>query len=274
MENWGRFDMTLTLTQIDHKGLCHGWGWTIEDEDALAERIARVALGQYRHVAKILAGAGVVGPSASADHAAAAIHLLTVNPGEDPWHRDGWIFQTISWIAAHQHGHGTATRPPHILKAHKGFDGMQLELSNDGKSIIAVIVFEDKATDNARSTIRDDVWPGIAALDAGERVTELTHEISAMLEAQQRIAPDLDVDTAIANILWKDARRYRVSITIGDTHLKENARARLFKGFDTKAPGDVRRRRADTIYVPELRKWMDAFAQRAIGHVKAISAHV
>ena len=60
--------MTLTLTQVDHENLCHGWAWTGEDEDALAERVARVALGQYRHVAKILAGADLAGPSASTDH--------------------------------------------------------------------------------------------------------------------------------------------------------------------------------------------------------------
>jgi hypothetical protein len=214
-------------------------------------------------------------PGASADHTAAAIKLLTVNPGEDPWHRDGWIFQTISWIAAHhQLGRGAVTRPPHILKAHKGFDGMQLELSEDGKSVTAVIVFEDKATDNARATIRKDVWPGISALEAGQRVTELTHETTAILEAQQRLDSEINVDVAIANILWKDARRYRVSITIGDTHVQQDARARLFKGFDETAPGDVRRRRAETFYIPELRKWMDAFAKRAVEHVKAMSAHV
>jgi hypothetical protein len=266
--------MTLTLTQTDHENLCHGWIWSIQDEEALAEQVARVALGQYRHVAKILAGASVTGPSASTDHVANAIKLLTVKSGDDPWHRDGWIFQTLSWIAAHQIGQKAVTRPPHILKAHKGFDGMQLELADDGKSVLAVIVFEDKATDNARSTIRDEVWPGIAALEAGERVTELTHETSAMLEAQQRLDPDLDLDAAITNILWKDVRRYRVSITIGETHLEEQARARLFKGFDEQAPGDVKRRRAETIYVPELRKWMNSFAERVISRVKVMSAHV
>jgi hypothetical protein len=266
--------MTLTLTQIDHQHLCHGWTWAITDEDALAERVARVALGQYRHVKKIISSGNIAGPSASADHAAAAIKMLSVQPGEDPWHRDGWIFQTISWIAAHQGGHGVATRPPHILKAHKGFDGMQLELSDDGRSVEAVIVFEDKATDSPRKTIREDVWPGIAALEAGERITELTHETTAMLEAQLRFNPDLNVDAAIANILWKEARRYRVSITVGDTYLKDNARARLFKGFDQHAPGEVKRRRAETIYVPALRKWMEAFAQRTINHVKSISADV
>jgi hypothetical protein len=266
--------MTLAISQTDHGDLCHGWSWVVEDEDKLAAQVARVALGQFRHVGKILAGVSAADPATTHDHAADAIDLLTVEAGEDPWHRDGWIFQTISWIAAHQQSHGVATRPPHIIKAHKGFDGLQLELSADGHSIAAVIIFEDKATDNARDTIRDDVWPSITRLESGKRVNQLTHEVSAALEAQKHFNPDLDVDAAISNILWKEARRYRVSITVSDTHASGEARGRLFKGFDEKAPGDVKRRRAETIHMPELRKWMQQFANRAIAQVKKISAHV
>lgn len=266
--------MILTLTQIDHGNLCHGWSWKIDDEDALAKRVAQVALGQYRHVARILSGDSPPEPGASVDQVASAIGLLSVAPGEDPWHRDGWIFQTISWIAALQQSQGAATRPPHILKAHKGFDGMQLELSDDGSSVKAVIIFEDKATANARRTIREEVWPGIAALEGGERASELTLETCAILEAQQRLNPKLDVDAALANILWKDARRYRVSVTVDKKHLDPSLRERLFKGFESKAPGDIKRRRAETIYLPHLRCWMEAFAQRAIAYLRAISVHV
>ena len=268
--------MSLTLTQIDHDDLCHGWACDQcgRIEDALAERVACIALGQYRHVARILDGANIRGPSASGDHAAAAIKLLTVEPGEDPWHRDGWMFQTISWIAAHQHRRGAVTRPPHILKAHKGFDGLQVVLSEDGKCVTAVVVFEDKATENPRDTIRDEVWPGIAALDAGERVTELTHETSAILEAQQRLDPELDVDAAIANILWKDARSYRV---------KHNDRRYPFRGHSACSPisglreEGARRHQASTrgydLFATTSR--LDgSIAQRAIQHVKAISGHV
>jgi hypothetical protein len=266
--------MTLTLSKIDHGELCHGWAWTVEDEDVLAERVARVALGQYRHVARILAGISVSERGASKDHVAAAIRSFTIGEGEDSWHRDGWIFQTISWIAAHQQAKGAVTRPPHIRKADKGFDGMQLELTGDGKCVTAVVIFEDKATINARDTIRKEVWPGIVALEAGERVTELTHETSAMLEAQRNRDSELDIDTAISNILWKDVRRYRVSITIGDTHLKDTDRERLFKGYDEIAPGAVERRRAETVYLPQLRNWMNAFAKRAIDYLKKQSDHV
>jgi hypothetical protein len=266
--------MTLTLAATDHGELCHGWSWTIEDQDVLAERVARLALGQYRHVALILAGATMAGPATTADHIAGATKFLTVEAGKDPWHRDGWLFQTISWIAAHQKAHGAITRPPHALKAHKGFDGMQLEIGDDGTTVVAVIVFEDKATSDAKGTIRNKVWPGIVSMEAGERLAELTHEASAMLETQQHLNPDLDIDTAVANILWQQARCYRVSITVDDIHADTDARAALFKNFDLKAPGEVKRRRAETIHIPELRIWMEAFAQRTIGLLHTLSIRV
>ena len=262
--------MTLTLIPIDHGELCHGWAWTIDDEDVLAERVARIVLGQYRHVMKILSGAGVPGPIANTEQANAAIKQLTLTTGADPWHRDGWLFQTISWIAAHQQPSASLTRMPHIRKADKGFDGLQLGLNAEGTTITAVVVFEDKATDNARDTIRDDVWPGIVALERGERLNELSQEVSGMLDAYAAADPGFDLDSAIANTLWQKVRHYRISITIGDTHNDEAARAGLFKGFDDSAPGAATRRRADTIYLPALRSWMEGFAGRVIGKIKAI----
>lgn len=263
--------MTLTLIPLDHGDLCHGWAWTIDDENVLAERVARIVLGQYRHVAKILTGVGVSGPIANAEQANAAIKQLTLAEGDDPWHRDGWLFQSISWIAANQQPSASLTRMPHIRKADKGFDGMQLELNEAGTAVIAVVVFEDKATDNARNTIRDDVWPGIVALETGERLNELSQEVSGMLDARAAADPKFDLDTAIANTIWHDARRYRVSITIGDTHNDSDARAKLFKGFDDSAPGASARRRADTIYLPAMRNWMANFAARVIVKIKAIA---
>jgi len=161
---------------------------------------------------------------------------------------------------------------PHIRKADKGFDGMQLELNRLGTVVTAVVIFEDKATGNARDTIRDDVWPGIVALEKGERLNELSQEVSGMLDARAATDTQFDLDTAIANTLWHDARRYRVSITIDDTHNDADARKRLFKGFDDSAPGAIARRRADTIYLPELREWMEGFAARVIVKIKAITS--
>ena len=36
----------------------------------------------------------------------------------------------------------------------------------------AIVIFEDKATDNARKMIKQKVWPDIVGLEAGGRVAE------------------------------------------------------------------------------------------------------
>ena len=263
--------MTLVLKQIDHDNLCHGWEWEVEDIDVLAERVARVVLGQYRHIAQILEGVAGAAPAGSAHHAADALKKLKVAKNGDPWHRDGWLFQIISWIAANQEKQGAALAPPHIFHAHKGFDGMQLEISDDGKSVTAVVIFEDKATDKARRTIKRDVWPDIEHLEAGGRIAELTHEASAILERQQHVHPDLDIDHAIDHILWQEARRYRVSVSIEDKHKSHDKRKKLFKHYDVSVDGDVVRRRAETMHFDDLRGWMANFSDLVAEKIKAIA---
>lgn len=261
--------MPLTLTPTNHHNLCHGWRWEIADETDLARKVAMVALGQYRHVARILAEIDKKQPPTRKDSAAAAIKRLTVADGADPWHRDGWVFQTISWIAVHLTEKGVVARAPHAIEAHKGFDGMQLRLDKNGKSVIAVVIFEDKATERPRETVRNEVWDGICALEKGERMPELVHEATTVLEAQQQNFPGLDVDEAIETILWEEVRHYRVSITTSRTHARDAARKRLFKGFDKVAPGEVKRRRADTMHFDDLRDWMDKFCKDTITQIEA-----
>jgi len=223
-------------------------------------------------VARILSSEGTSAAAVNQAAKADAIRLLTVGPGEEPWHRDGWLFQAISWVAAYSAG-GAAIRPPHLIKAHKGFDGLKLEL-NDAGAVTAVIIFEDKATDNPRKTIREEVWPGIEKLERGERTNELTQEISSLLEAQTKTIPELDVDAAIRQIVWSNVRRYRVAITVDSPHLTEMARTRLFKGYLKQAPGDIVRRGAETMLVPELRPWMQQFAQRVMANIAELPESV
>ena len=151
--------MAIVLTNFSDGTLCQGCAWTVADEVELAKRIALVALGQSRHVAKILSGISAIPPITTASTRAAAIKLLTVRPGAESWHRDGWLFQTMSWLAASQANPSALIRAPHMILAHKGFDGLQLELDAGTGAVSAAVIFEDKATDNPRETIRDEVWP-------------------------------------------------------------------------------------------------------------------
>ena len=106
-------------------------------------------------------------------------------------------------------------------------------------------------------------------LEQGERTNELCQEVSSLLEAQLKTFPNLDVDAAVQQIVWKETRRYRVAITVDKPHLTAKQRTRLFKDYDTYAPGDIARRGAETMCLPDLRPWMQTFADKVIAKIKA-----
>jgi hypothetical protein len=162
----GATAMPLTLTPVSHGALCHGSRWVIENENDLAAKVGLLALGQSRHVAAILTSIDKTQPATRADAAKGAIKLLTVPAGKPPYHRDGWVFQAISWIAAHREEAGAVVRAPHMIHAQKGFDGFQLKFDDTREAITAVIIFEDKATENPRGKISGDVWKGIRELES------------------------------------------------------------------------------------------------------------
>jgi hypothetical protein len=248
----------------------HGYTWEVMDEQLLAELIARVALGQARHVQHILSAIGSTQPIVIGDPWAAAIKMLTIAPDEDPWHRDGWMFQIMSWLSAHKAGPTSLINTPQMIFAQKGFDGIQLDFDSSG-SIIAVVIFEDKATDNPRETIRNEVWPEFEEYERGDDANVLVAEVTGLLEKRQNI----DVDDVVRRVIWKDARHFRVSITIGNTHTTDAGKGRLFKEYDKKIPGDVKRRRGETFYVNDLRPWMSTLASKVLAHIHSLkAAHV
>ncbi len=257
--------MPIQLTPMSHKSLVHGFKWQVQDETQLAELIARVALGQASHVAKILGG--VTGSQAPVFNGAvlSAIRMLTLAPGADPWHRDGWMFQVMSWLAARLAQPNALLNPPQMIQAQKGFDGIQLEF-DPLTGISAVVIFEDKATEKPRETIRDSVWPEFEAFERGDDTNVLTAELVALLERQ----PSVDADAIIRQVVWKDVRRFRVSITIGDSHASDAGHGRLFKGYDSKVPGDLRRRRGETFHIADLRSWMNGLAGHALHYLSNV----
>jgi hypothetical protein len=175
------------------------------------------------------------------------------------------MFQVMSWIAANRASPGGLISPPQMILAHKGFDGLLIELDTAAGLVAAAVIFEDKATENPRDRIREEVWPDFARLEAGERENVLTAEVTSLLRGRE----GLDVDKAIESIIWKRARHFRISITVGKAHGDEAGRKRLFKDYDLVATGAAKRRRGETFVIAELRAWMAQLADRAIGALEA-----
>lgn len=254
-------NLMITFTPIKNGKLWIGSDWTIEDEDELASLVARVALGQYEHVLNVLEKTNCVAYAPAPTALKGATKLLTAKNPEEPWHRDGWLFQVVSWIAANLHDPASLKTPPQIRHADKGFDGLHVCLDSTDENVVSVVICEEKASDAPRGKITSQVWPDFKSMDTGERDHELVAETSTLLKANGHIDPS----RAVHEILWKQTRAYRVSVTIGDNENSDSGRNALFSGYKKKVIGDdVERRRAETFYQRNMRAWMKRIADKAI----------
>ncbi len=256
----GTSEMVISFRSIKNGERWAGFDWSIDNEDELAELVASVALGQYRHVEHVLAETDFAEVVPVPTALEGARQLLSVPKCSEPYHRDGWLFQVIGWIAAHIQNEASLIAPPHMQHAEKGFDGLQVQIDHESQTVRKVVICEEKATINPRKTIRDQVWKEFSDLESGTRDNLLTAEVSTLLITR----PELDPDQAVKEVLWSQARAYRVAITVDNSHNDANGRKRLFKGYSTVVSGSVSRRCADTLYVAELRSWMERIAKKAL----------
>lgn len=255
--------MPITLTPFPAHPEYEGCEWTIPDADLLAQWIAWVAVGQSYHVANILHLAGI-GPLPTNDDAIKEGVKLLTQAGISPDHRDGWMFQIISWLAAHRRTPNALIAGPHMIHAEKGLDGLEIIL-DASKNVIGAVIFEDKATVNARSTVRDLVWPEFKEFEDGAAVSRMSQSAAGILAVAQHPNPS----QAVSKIVWKSSKRYRVSITTKKNTLA--SRNSLFKGYSTTIPGAVERRRGEIIAIKDLRPWMATLADLAIDHAKKMT---
>jgi hypothetical protein len=248
--------MPISLTAFDDGVLCHGYLWTVTDEGKLARILAHLVLGDHVHAANIVARM-TSRPLKTEDQLleSAATWIRTPPANQQlVYHRDGLIFQMISWIAAQKVLRaGSLVRAPHIVMAHKGFDGLIIE--RDDQAGGHVVICEDKATERPRTTIRTEVWPEFASIESNSKHRELQSEVSTLT---LQLNDSNERKKLIERIFWKEKKHYRVAVTIEVDHASPSGRQRLFRGYDLHVAGDPpRRRRAEALIQSNIRSWLD-----------------
>lgn len=253
--------MPISFTPISNHSEWTGSTWSVDDDDELVELIARVALGQHSLVSRILESTHCrrFVPVKSAIEGAKK--LLTVPAGKPPWHRDGWLFQVMSWIAASLRSHGGILQPPHMIHAHKGFDGLEIECDPTTGQIQALVISEDKATSRPRKMVRDEVLPEFRSISNGARDSELVAAVPMMLKGVQD--PEI-IDESIETIMWAEVRAFRIAITVKAKHNDTQGQKGLFKGYDKIGGDTCPKRQAETFEIEDLRHWMNEIAKRAL----------
>ena len=208
----------------------------------------------------------------------AKVKLTIQDDGKEPRtgyprsHRDGFIFEVISWIAARQdHGERALMKDPHVSATSQGLDGLMIELADDKSKVVMTTVFEDKCTENPRQTFRAKVIPAFLERHQNKRSAELVATASVLL----RMAGINDAAAAqlSAAVMDSTQRRYRAAFALTKVHDGEKERKKLFKGYDILAGISQNQRVGASLIVSgELREWFDAVASQAIEYLDELQA--
>ena len=264
----------LVIHTVSISKHCTGSRWTVANIDHLARIIAIVTMGQARHAACIIAE--LLPSKAAIGHAvlrADAKRRLSIAVGNDKqrevsrYHRDGLIFECISWAAAQQATGGKALiRDPHLSSTNQGLDGLMIEISESGSVITRATIFEDKCSEHPRTKFRDEIMPAFKAHHEDKRASDLLATAAALIA---RIGlSGTDAIKAAACVMDKKCRVYRGGLAVTRADDSAEKRRALFKDYEKlKGIGPDQRVGATLITSDDLRAWFQELADKAIEYI-------
>ena len=217
-----------------------GLNWEVADFQELAKIVAVIAVGQVVHAARILDQLEKNTPAISIPQLnEAACEQLTIKSGLNPEqekaaraHRDGFLFECISWIATRQGANDRIfQKDPHISATSQGLDGLVVELEPMKAQIKTVTICEDKCTDYPRNKFRDEVMPTFTE-HHGNQVRGRELLATAVDIIKSKFTNDTEALIAAQRVMELGRRRYRAALTVDATIVTPAKRAKLFKDYN------------------------------------------
>lgn len=235
---------------------CTHHEWAVVDLDRLIDTVTRLALGQHRHALSVLRTLNPNRPPPIASEAKEKLIGILTN-STDFENRDGWLFQLISWAVAAITDTNLVLDPPHSQPSQKGFDGFFVSLTDDRRSVQQVIFNEDKATDNPRNTITQEVFPDIREIESGRQDSEALSRITTLLLCAG--LNDDDLQATLESAHWTQSRSYRIAVATSRGSLPK--RIGLYHKFDETVDGDPSKRNGESFVCDNLRAWFEEFVE-------------
>ena len=253
-----------------------GLNWEVADFQELAKIVAVIAVGQVVHAARIL---DQLEPNALAlsiqQLNEAACEQLTIKSGMNQVqeiaaraHRDGFLFECISWIATRQGANDRIfQKDPHISATSQGLDGLVVELEPIKAQIKTVTICEDKCTANPRDKFRDEVMPTFTE-HHGNQVRGRELLATAVDIIKSEFTNGTEALIAAQRVMDLGCRHYRAALTA--TIVTPEKRAKLFKGYNGLA-GIKQSQRIGATFVMngDLRTWFQQLADAVIAAIKS-----
>lgn len=178
-------------------------------------------------------------------------------------HRDGHLFQYLSWVAARLASPTSILTPPHVRQADKGFDGFIIDLDDSQKKVTRVILCEDKASQAPRNLITASVWTEISAICEGDREDEVLSSLNTLLKAVPGLSEE-ELEDAVDTIFWEKIRHFRVSVATGEDQRGNNDFAQIFSGFEDIALGTLESRIGGILPFADVRTGLADLAKDVI----------
>ena len=266
--------------------------WTVEGPEALAEALAWLYLRKDRHAERVIKALEPGRASLPGKVIENAIETLSVrvddiadalnSPDAEVQkravgtrdtrveHRDGLLFQHVSWIAAHLRLPNAKATLPHVRQADKGFDGVLLEMDPAQAGLSRIVLCEDKASIKPRALVTQSIWPEIKLIQADKKDREILAALSAILDTM----PEVDQEAVIDATEWRGARQFRVALTAGCDQSKNGGFQHIFVGFDSAAGGAIETRIAEVMPMGEVRPYLADLADRVIKVLRDRQSHV
>lgn len=273
--------MPITFQPHQNAPTCLLEQWSISDLKELANALAWLYVRKPKHAANVIAKLAPGFAAFPGNEFQAARNLLRIKIDDisedlqsgDPAirkkaedkrdvrieHRDGLLFQHISWVAAKLKYPLSHLSAPHVRPADKGFDGVVIAIDAN-TSLGSVILCEDKATTDPRKLVTQSIWKELAIVHAGEKDLEIHDAVTALLDKIDGV----DGERALEGISWQKLRHYRVALTAPESKKRKSGYAHIFSGFDEIAKGNLNTRIAEYIALPDVRIFLNDLAARVI----------
>ncbi len=258
-------------TPVDIDKMTTGLEWAVVDLPALARLIAVIALGQADHAARIVdalepSGAAYAYGALVADAKAQMMvkGATATKRRVSRIHRDGFLFECISWIVARQEaGARTFLKDPHIDATSHGLDGLIVELDATEPKVVNATICEDKCTVSPRALFRKDVMAKFSDHHQNKRARDLVANTAALI--RESGIDGTSASRAAARVLDKRYRSYRAALT-SKSIPDAVARAALFKGYSALDGIKRSQRIAATLPISgSLRGWFQLLADAVVG---------
>lgn len=261
--------MTLVIEPTAILPQCLGSVWTVADADTLAEICAQIMIGRSLHAAMILDGSHPAGTPPIVSAALKEKMRIELHPVTDPkiWHRDGLLFEIISWVAARLTATADeAISDPHLKATNQGTDCLKVTIDPAARTLARATVYEYKCTTNWRQLFSQDVLAAFREYVSGERDNQLAQAAITLLIGLG-FAP-AERSAAYDELIRARPLSFQASLTVAPSAFSADQRLALFTGYDAIA-GDVATRGGNTMPLDNVRVWFAAFAARVWTKIEA-----